>query len=708
MFPFRFKAVTKLCTFGYVCIRLFNSYKELFTFVLQVLAMEVNRMKKGKKMFRKGLLKYVLVLGGMLVTAGGSSAVVAGCSSSDSKEEITGKMSITGVSIPTRIETTAGSDVTLTGKGFEANDVIKLISVDGILTFRASVKGVTARDISFALPEEIVSGSYNLWVVRQEQSLMLGSVLLNLVSGLEVPDKAGMTVKGMVTCDGKPVAGVVVSDGYEVTATDAGGVYYLASQKKNGMVFISVPGGYEVVGSSNFPSFYQYLSSGDAVERKDFSLTKVDNTNHILLAMADMHLANRNDDLSQFNNGFVTDVNAVIASYQQQGKKVYGLTLGDESWELYWYSNNFALPETMAQIARINCPVFNVMGNHDNEPYTADDWKAAEPYRKNVGPTYFSFNLGRVHYVVLDDIEYLNSGASEGVIGSRNYNGKVVTEQLEWLKKDLATITDKSTPLVVAMHIPLHDDPTKVNASGKQTDAVTLKNGSLLLGCLADFREVHILSGHTHINFAAQTVANVMEHNTAAVCATWWWTGKNGYAGNHICKDGTPGGYGVWEMQGNDMKWYYKSIGYDRNYQFRAYDLNKVHITAAAFAPNSTDQLLAPYAGGYASPNTDNEVLINVWGYDEQWKVEVTEAGKSLEVKRVVDLDPLHIISYEAKRLNVSATPTESFNTNQTAHLFKAKSSSAQSTLQIKVTDRFGNVYTETMERPKAFQCSMK
>ena len=132
-----------------------------------------------------------------------------------------------------------------------------------------------------------------------------------------------------------------------------------------------------------------------------------------------------------------------------------------------------------------------------------------------------------------------------------------------------------------------------------------------------------------------------MEHNTAAVCATWWWTGKNGYAGNHICKDGSPGGYGVYEVDGKSIKWYYKSIGSPQNYQFRSYDLNKVHITAAEFAPNSTDEALAEYAGVYASPNMNNEVLINVWGYDPEWTVEVKEGSTSLPVKRVSALDPL-------------------------------------------------------------------
>lgn len=156
------------------------------------------------------------------------------------------------------------------------------------------------------------------------------------------------------------------------------------------------------------------------------------------------------------------------------------------------------------------------------------------------------------------------------------------------------------------------------------------------------------------------------------------------------------------------LKWYYKSIGMPAEYQFRTYDLNEVYITAAEFAPNSTDALLSEYAGVYASPNAVNDVLINIWGYDPEWTVEVTEGGTPLTVERVTAKDPLHIISYEAKRLNVGATPTDSFVTGNTSHMFLVRASSPTSTLEIKVTDRFGNIFTETMTRPKDFTWSMQ
>ncbi len=225
--------------------------------------------------------------------------------------------------------------------------------------------------------------------------------------------------------------------------------------------------------------------------------------------------------------------------------------------------------------------------------------------------------------MVLDDIQYINSGGAQGVIGDRNYNDVVVTAQTSWLAKDLAALADKSTPLVIFIHAPLYDNPT-LNSSGEQVSSVALNNGSTLLTLIQDFDEVHFVSGHTHINYTVES-GQVIEHNTAAVSATWWWTGKTGYAGNHICKDGSPGGYGVWENDGRNLKWYYKSAGKPASYQFRSYDLNEVHITAAAFAPGSTDAALAEYAGEYASPNKVNDVLINVWGYDPQWTVEVTE-----------------------------------------------------------------------------------
>jgi hypothetical protein len=633
-------------------------------------------------------------------------AACAGCREEPLPPEEEG-LNITGISIPSSINVAPGGEITITGKGFAAGDRIEFVlTSDAGKVYSGTVTAITATSATLTLPAGISSGSYRLTVFRGDESMVLGTLTINVIADNTVPDKPGMTLKGVVYCDGEGVAGVVVSDGVEVTVTDSQGIYYLPSAKANGFVFISLPGNYEIATSDNIPQFFARLSGSTTVEQHDFSLLRTDNSKHVVIPMADWHLANRNNDLAQFAAGFVPDVNATIGTYTSAGIKVYGVPLGDMTWDLYWYDNNFRLPDYLTEMKKVNCQMFNVMGNHDNDPYVASDRGAEEPFRDIIGPTYYSFNLGDVHYVVLDNVQYINAGGTQGVVGDRDYNDVVISAQTGWLTKDLAAVTDKSRPLVIFMHTQLYTNPT-LNASGEQVSGFALDNGSTLYSLLSAFSEVHVVTGHTHINFSVES-GNVMEHNTAAVCATWWWTGKTGYAGNQICKDGSPGGYGVWEADGTELKWYYKSIGYPKDYQFRSYDLNTVQITAAAFAPNSTDEALAEYADVYATSNQVNDVLLNVWGYDPGWTIEVREGDTPLTVERVTAKDPLHIISYEALRLNAGAVPTSSFVTGNTAHMFRVRASSAASTLNITVTDRSGNVYSETMIRPKEFTWSMQ
>ena len=60
---------------------------------------------------------------------------------------------------------------------------------------------------------------------------------------------AKKSITGTVTCDGKGVAGVVVTDGVNMTKTNANGAYSLPTKVKDPhcqFVHISIPSGYEV------------------------------------------------------------------------------------------------------------------------------------------------------------------------------------------------------------------------------------------------------------------------------------------------------------------------------------------------------------------------------------------------------------------------------------------------------------------------------
>jgi len=542
--------------------------------------------------------------------------------------------------------------------------------------------------------------------VRSLSTLFLvGLVTQFTYASTIIPDKVGMNVKGRVFCQNQGISNVTVSDGFEVTQTDADGVYYLKSGKKNGYVFISVPSNYEVSTTGTIPNFFQHLSADSiTVDQRDFELTAVNNSNHVMILMADMHLANKNEDQLQFKKGFYADAKALALNFQNSGTQVYGLTLGDMSWDGYWYvADCYSLPQYLTTISWIGFPIFNNMGNHDNDPRKIPDFNAESTFKSVVGPSYYSFNLGKIHYVVLDDVEYLNVGATSTSNGNRTYNNVVIANQMSWLKKDLAKVTDKTTPVVVAFHCPLYT--ASVNSSGYQVNSVSLDNAAEVVSALSAFSNIKFVSGHTHINRNVEISSKMYEHNVAAVSATWWWTGRTGYAGNHICKDGSPGGYGILEVNARNMEYYYKGIGFDRNQQFRSYDRNMIEITAAKFAPsaNSTYAPQVPtYAGEYATASTNNIVLINVFNYDSACKLQVTENGVTLPVLRKYVKDPLHIISFEMKRLNNNAAITD-FESNNTTHIFQVTASSASSTLNIKLTDRYGNVYTETMKRPKTF-----
>ena len=168
----------------------------------------------------------------------------------------------------------------------------------------------------------------------------------------------------------------------------------------------------------------------------------------------------------------------------------------------------------------------------------------------------------------------------------------------------------------------------------------------------------------------------------------------------HIAQDGAPGGYSIVNVQGTDMKWKFKATGRKENYQFRSYDRNNIALTADKYCPGESDWgklVFISSVGDWYNSNSSNYVYLNVWNYDPLWTVEVKEDGKVLNVERVTGRDPLHLIAYNANN------PEGGFGTTETKHMFRVQASSATSTLEIKVTDRFGNVYTESMKRPKEF-----
>lgn len=625
----------------------------------------------------------------------------AGCSKDDTAEG--DMLRVTDVVLPGQIDAAIGDPIVISGKGFKTGDAILFCpTLAGSTEYTAPALRVTASEIAFALPDGLTNGEYKVYVLRNGQRLLLGRTTVNLLS--DVPDRAGMNIKGIVSCGGQPVAGVVVSDGAEVTQTDAKGFYYLNSAKKNGYVFISVPSGYEVAHSGTTPQFFRYLNQpASTVEQRDFTLTRCDNGHHRVVVFTDVHLANRVSDRSQFRSGFLREMTDYLQSCRKESIPVYGIALGDLAWDSYWYDNDYDLSDYQNDLRSLDFPVFSAPGNHDNDPQIAsDDFGAAAPFRQIIGPTDFSFNIGGIHYILLDNVIYENP---DGISGTHSYAARITDEKLEWLKKDLATV-NRQTPVFIGMHIPLHTSP-KLNTAGQTTTEYNLQDAERFVACL-DGYNVNILSGHTHYNFNITESETLREHNIAAVCATWWWTGHTDYAGNHICRDGSPGGYKIFEASGQQVRWYYKGIGKEASYQFRTYDLNKCLLKKSELCPSASNAEFTEYAFGYDRENLDNEVLINVFDWADDWKIEVTDLSDNsrLATTRVRTHDPLHVLSYNMRKLAKASAMT--FPTSYSAHLFKVKARTASSSLRIVVTDGFGQRYEQVMNRPKALSYGME
>lgn len=583
------------------------------------------------------------------------------------------------------------------GKAPGLNDIIILDGPQGQKFCR--ILSSDSASFTIELYEGISAGEYRVSVQHGIDVTYMGTMKVEIRTVSDgVEPEEGSTVYGKVSCGGEGLAGIVVSDGYEVAVTDENGVYQLASEKKHGYVFISVPSGYMVPREGVLPQFYKYISGRTSVqERADFELVKTGLQNDFtMLIFGDMHLANRTSDLKQFAD-FITDVNSYAASHQNES--IYGLTLGDMTWDTYWVSKSFSFPEYLAEINKLNgLPIWQVAGNHDHSLLYAGDFDTMKDFKLNLGPSYYSFNIGKVHFIVLDDIECRNLGDGES-----DYTSNIVQEQLDWLAKDLSYVS-KDTPLLIAMHAPMYSNP---GTSNTKKYNLSTTNASKLEAMIEAYSEVHIFTGHTHkmYNLTNTSSDSIYEHNAGAVCASWWWTGHL-TSGIHLAQDGAPGGYSIVKVSGDDFSWQFKATGAPVEHQFRTYDRNCIELSTAKYLPKATNETyiaeFEKYASAWMSASTANEVYINVWNYDKDWKVEVTENGNPLTVSRVSGYDPLHLISYPAKRYN--SNNSASFQTAKTYHLFKVKASSASSTLEIKVTDRFGNVYTESMARPKAFE----
>lgn len=558
-----------------------------------------------------------------------------------------------------------------------------------------------------------------LSVINEMKKTLSRALCLALTAGIAFnPSINAGVVSGRIMANGNGVANIPVSDGYSIVTTDADGRYSIETDKKLGYIFYTLPAGYEPAPGNApcEPGIWSHLNTAEpaAAETHDFEIFPTENKKFDLVVVTDIHLANRADDIEQFKAGFMPRIKEYVA---QSDVPVYTVALGDLSWDRYWYSNDFGPADFMATLREVEYPTlfFPVTGNHDNDPAIPHgpdtDFIASAPFRTTMAPSYYSFNLGDAHIVVLDDIVYKNElnpkrKYAKGIVGDRNYDRYVTDAQLDWLRRDLELVKDKSTPLVICMHIPawrlsIDGNFTAYPSQGKDGEA-SIK----LAETVKDFEKVRFLTGHTHYNnhVEAPGYPNIHEDNVSALCCIFWNTKAVG--GRDICSDGSPAGFKVYSFDGKKFTSRFEGVAECDRKPFRIYDVNTVKNKYA------TDSTYIKYIEKYPnrtdySKFDDNMVLVNIFDYEPAGTVTVSEDGRMLEVERITADDPMQIAAYpiELFRSLGKAPTSDAVRVNN--HMFIVKARTSHLPVTVTYTDAYGRSTTETLERPGRFDTRM-
>jgi predicted MPP superfamily phosphohydrolase len=277
---------------------------------------------------------------------------------------------------------------------------------------------------------------------------LLSLLCLTAVMFLFTPLSA-TTLKGYVFVDknnngirDKSEAGVkdvIVSDQVTTTSTNSDGYYEFESTNNLGFIFITQPTGFAVKGF-----FWRNIPAGQAVFVCDFPLiTLSSSTTFKFIHASDSHISEASIDrirklklkADSLKVAFVIISGDLIKDALRVGEA--------DATRLY---NLYC-----TEIANFSVPVYSVPGNHEVfgiERHTSlvsekHPLYGKKMYRRFLGPDYYSFNYGGVHFIGINSVDYHELW----------YYGHVDSVQLSWMEHDVASLS-KTMPIVTFNHIP--------------------------------------------------------------------------------------------------------------------------------------------------------------------------------------------------------------------------------------------------------------
>ncbi len=321
------------------------------------------------------------------------------------------------------------------------------------------------------------------------------------------------------------VGGVAVSDQMTVAVTDSAGRFTLDAAGY-GVVFVTQPNGYAIRGP-----FWRRAVAGQDVA---FPVT-------LLGAMSAFSFVHASDThISAESAPRMRRLRAMVDSLRPAFVLISGDLVRDalrtpES-EARGYYDLF-----VRELESFTVPVFTVPGNHEifgierhrSLVSTEHPLYGKRFFRSLLGPNYYSFEYGGVHFMGLDTVDYEDLW----------YFGHVDSLQLAWIKRDVERLP-ANMPVVTFNHIPLVSAAQSIDGYDEESVAPTVirlpkrppafrhtvQNTGAILDVLGDRLEI-ALGGHMHRReFLRYETASGMRRfsQTAAVVGPVRGEGKMG------------------------------------------------------------------------------------------------------------------------------------------------------------------------------------
>ena len=511
---------------------------------------------------------------------------------------------------------------------------------------------------------------------------------------------------GLFDAGEKRLVGALVSNGRDVVRTDADTGMYTLTVDDDDIVFLCKPRGWMVPTDGNGLPQHYYLHkpngspeglkfggvepTGPLPEYVDFPVVPAPESDRFSVILFGDPQPYTIDQVDHFKN----DIMPEVLRYIENNRVAFGTTLGDivgDDLDLFAPLNDV--------IGAAGIPWLNVYGNHDMDFDVDNNDDADETFNRVYGPTTYAYQVGNIHFVVMDNVMYegqRDNGRNGG------YSCGLTDEQQTFIRNYFyATSHLPDDRYVLLMHIPAHEfDDVITGVFGEEIPEHAPQRILLSVGA----------HWHKHADFMLQTRdarGNETTHHhivNVTTSGSWWQGQPDEYGIPHtMMRDGKPNGWSVLTFD--------PELPHQYEIRYKAArkpwtDQLHIHAPDSVVAGRMlTEQDLADSRSvdnPQPLPGHERTVTINLWSGSQLSKVEVryvhvqsgdTTAWKMLNAE--IGTDPFWA---RLKDLEEKGEAPKMTSGNSDAWLWYDEMPETLKpgsyTIEVRETNRYGHVHT--------------